>query len=40
VRYEAGSASEAELAEFDACVSKFPPSVVQGIETNTPGGDD
>jgi hypothetical protein len=40
VRYEVGSASEVELAEFDACVSKFPPSVVQGIETDTPGGDD
>jgi hypothetical protein len=40
VRYEVGSASDVELARFDQCVSKFPPSVVQGIETDTPGGDD
>ena len=40
VRYEAGSASEVELAQFQQCVAKFPPSVVQGIETDTPGGDD
>lgn len=40
VRYEAGSASDVELAEFDQCVSKFPPSVIQGVETDTPGGDD
>jgi len=40
VRYEAGSATEVELARFQQCVSKFPPSVVQGIETDTPGGDD
>jgi hypothetical protein len=39
VRYEAGSASEVELAQFQQCVSKFPSSVVQGIETDTPGGD-
>jgi hypothetical protein len=40
VRYQVGSASEVELAEFDQCVNKFPPSVIQGIETETPGGDD
>ena len=40
VRYEVGSASDVELAQFQACVSKFPPSVIQGIETDTPGGDD
>jgi hypothetical protein len=39
VRYEVGSASEVELAEFQQCVAKFPSSVVQGIETDTPGGD-
>jgi hypothetical protein len=40
VRFEVGSASDVELAKFDQCVSRFPPSVVQGIETDTPGGDD
>ena len=40
VRYEVGTASEVELAQFQHCVSKFPSSVVQGIETDTPGGDD
>lgn len=40
VRYEAGSANDVELAQFQQCVAKFPPSIVQGIETDTPGGDD
>jgi hypothetical protein len=40
VRYEVGTASTVQLAEFTQCVSKFPPSVVEGIETDTPGGDD
>jgi hypothetical protein len=40
VRYEAGSASTTQLAEFTQCLSRFPPSVIQGVETNTPGGDD
>ena len=40
VRYEVGSASNVELAEFSQCVNKFPPSVIEGVETDTPGGDD
>lgn len=40
VRYEVGTASDVELAQFEQCVGKFPSSVVQGIETDTPGGDD
>jgi hypothetical protein len=40
VRYQVGSASEVELAEFQQCVNKFPPSVIEGVETDTPGGDD
>jgi hypothetical protein len=40
VRYQVGSASDVELAQFEQCVSKFPPSVIQGIETITPGGND
>jgi hypothetical protein len=40
VRYEVGTASTVQLAEFTQCVSKFPASVIQGVETDTPGGDD
>ncbi|MGH3157424.1 MAG: hypothetical protein ACRDNF_12715 [Streptosporangiaceae bacterium] len=39
VRYEVGTASELALAELQQCVAKFSSSVVQGIETDTPGGD-
>jgi hypothetical protein len=39
VRYEVGTASEVELAQFQQCLAKYPPSVIQGIETDTPGGD-
>ena len=38
VRYEVGSASTAELARLQQCLSRF-RSVV-GLETNTPGGND
>ncbi len=37
VRYEVGSASTAELARLQQCLSRF-RSVV-GLETDTPGGD-
>jgi hypothetical protein len=40
VRYEVGSASTVQLAELTRCLSKFPSSVIQGLETDTPGGDD
>jgi hypothetical protein len=40
VRYEVGTANEVELAQFQQCLSKFPPSVIVGLETDTPGGDD
>lgn len=40
VRYEVGSASTVELARFQQCLSRFPSSIIQGLETDTPGGDD
>lgn len=40
VRYEVGSASSVELAQLTQCLSRFPSSIVQGLETDTPGGDD
>jgi hypothetical protein len=40
VRYEVGSASTVELARLQQCLAKFPPSIVQGLETDTPGGND
>ena len=36
VRYQVGSASTAELARLQQCLSRF--SSVVGLETNTPGG--
>lgn len=38
VRYQVGSASTVELARLQQCLSRFPSSIVQGLETNTPGG--
>jgi hypothetical protein len=40
VRYEVGSASTVELAQLTQCLSKYPSSIIQGLETDTPGGDD
>jgi hypothetical protein len=40
VRYEVGSASTVELARLTQCLSRYPPSIIQGLETDTPGGDD
>jgi len=36
VRYQVGSASTAELAQLQQCLSRF--RSVLGLETNTPGG--
>lgn len=38
VRYEVGSASTVEIARLTQCLSRYPSSIVQGVETNTPGG--
>ena len=40
VRYEVGAASTVELARLTQCLSKFPSSIIQGLQTDTPGGDD
>lgn len=40
VRYEVGSASAVELARLTQCLSKFPASIVQGLQTDVPGGSD
>jgi hypothetical protein len=40
VRYEVGTASTVELARLQQCLAKFPSSIVQGLETDTPGGND
>lgn len=40
VRYEVGSASSVELAQLTQCLSRFPSSIVQGLQTDTPGGAD
>jgi hypothetical protein len=40
VRYEVGSASSVEIAQLTQCLSRYPSSIIQGVETDTPGGDD
>jgi len=40
VRYEVGSASEAQLAELQQCLTRFSSEGVVALETDTPGGDD
>ena len=40
VRYEVGSASSVEIAQLTQCLSKYPSSIVQGVQTDTPGGND
>jgi hypothetical protein len=39
VRYEVGSANTVELAKLTQCLSRYPSSIIQGLETDTPGGD-
>jgi hypothetical protein len=40
VRYEVGSASSVEIAQLTQCLSRYPSSIIQGVETDTPGGND
>lgn len=39
VRYAVGSASSVEIAQLTQCLSRYPSSIIQGVQTDTPGGD-
>lgn len=40
VRYEVGTANTVDLARLQQCLAKYPSSIIQGLETDTPGGND